>query len=587
MEGFLLKKGRNSTFGRKSWKKRWFILEDQKLSYFDDFSVETGLPTSPEKGSVDLTGAEVTSIPDEAATFSFVIKLAQESPFYLQAPDARTLSMWIKAISTAARGKIEKPVIDLPSSYSLLGLDINSHLTSADVNRAYRKKALKSHPDKGGDIAVFEKIQEAFDAVTAHLEENEAAKLFENRRFEAVIQKGGQGVGLGMIVVEDVAKNTIKVKDVLPGIIIKSLTAGASGSIKKDDVLVKVGNDDVTHMPLSRVIQKLNDFRVPVNSTIKLTLVRKMRKDGSPILDDDSGVSRTSVDTPDSQSINRRASASNNSGLDGGGHNHYDTPMSNTAVSSPDYSTPGSRQPRSFVGSAEHTALVSENEKLKLQLDQSVQLLRKEQRDREVLHQNYIEQAALLAQRNRYIELLEVQLEQSYIFGSISSDQMVQSLKDMMAVSSVVQAHKPLPLSKQTDEFLVENGLSADDAERSIFRMSQRSAIAATAAVDKSGMMVKKWQLAGDSILDKLNQFENSIRNFESEIFATGKNEELAKYQPPVVNNISKQQMVRSPSRRVPATGSENNVLMRQSSSSGPGVIERQPSSMSSNNARR
>jgi hypothetical protein len=261
--------------------------------------------------------------------------------------------------------------------------------------------------------------------------------------------------------------------------------------------------------------------------------------------------------------------------------------MSNTAVSSPDYSTPGSRQPRSFVGSAEHTALVSENEKLKLQLDQSVQLLRKEQRDREVLHQNYIEQAALLAQRNRYIELLEVQLEQSYIFGSISSDQMVQSLKDMMAVSSVVQAHKPLPLSKQTDEFLVENGLSADDAERSIFRMSQRSAIAATAAVDKSGMMVKKWQLAGDSILDKLNQFENSIRNFESEIFATGKNEELAKYQPPVVNNNSKQQMVRSPSRRVPATGSENNVLMRQSSSSGPGVIERQPSSMSSNNARR
>ena len=33
MEGFLLKKARGeSGFGRRNWKRRWFILEDQRCA---------------------------------------------------------------------------------------------------------------------------------------------------------------------------------------------------------------------------------------------------------------------------------------------------------------------------------------------------------------------------------------------------------------------------------------------------------------------------------------------------------------------------------------------------------------------------
>jgi hypothetical protein len=61
MEGFLLKKARGeSGFGRRNWKRRWFVLEDQRfaeaachsshfhnyhifsLKYFEDFNLRSG-----------------------------------------------------------------------------------------------------------------------------------------------------------------------------------------------------------------------------------------------------------------------------------------------------------------------------------------------------------------------------------------------------------------------------------------------------------------------------------------------------------------------------------------------------------------
>lgn len=60
--------------------------------------------------------------------------------------------VWIQEINKAARGEslIEKP--DYPALYELLGLDINDQPDAAEINRAYRKKALRCHPDKGGDM---------------------------------------------------------------------------------------------------------------------------------------------------------------------------------------------------------------------------------------------------------------------------------------------------------------------------------------------------------------------------------------------------------------------------------------------------
>ena len=48
--------------------------------------------------------------------------------------------------------------------YEILGVSKNS--SPEDIKTAYRKLAMKHHPDRGGDEAEFKKINEAYDAIT-------------------------------------------------------------------------------------------------------------------------------------------------------------------------------------------------------------------------------------------------------------------------------------------------------------------------------------------------------------------------------------------------------------------------------------
>jgi len=49
--------------------------------------------------------------------------------------------------------------------YKTLGLD--STATAEEVKQAYRKLAMKHHPDRGGDEAKFKQIKEAYEAITS------------------------------------------------------------------------------------------------------------------------------------------------------------------------------------------------------------------------------------------------------------------------------------------------------------------------------------------------------------------------------------------------------------------------------------
>ncbi len=61
--------------------------------------------------------------------------------------------VWIKEISAAARGENLHTEINYGELYELLGLSEEDEPSVSDISRAYRRAALKAHPDKGGNMA--------------------------------------------------------------------------------------------------------------------------------------------------------------------------------------------------------------------------------------------------------------------------------------------------------------------------------------------------------------------------------------------------------------------------------------------------
>lgn len=281
MEGFLEKKGGtgDSTFGRRNWKKRWFILDGHILSYFESFDQHLGRPVN-KKGEVDVEGCVTKVINHRERNFVFSVS-AGEIDFYLCAESERDMKLWLNTLDVACTGLPRG--INFQEYYDLLGLREEDCPTVAAISKAYRRAALSAHPDKGGDIALFKRVKEAFNVLTAKLEEEEFDKLHDVIRFEAIIQKGGKGIGFGMIVVEEPKAGYIYLKEVLPTMRLQLLSEKADRELKKGDKLVKVGEDDVSTWPLTRLVQRLNDFRVPVGTDVHMEFTRRVLKPGAQL----------------------------------------------------------------------------------------------------------------------------------------------------------------------------------------------------------------------------------------------------------------------------------------------------------------
>jgi len=60
------------------------------------------------------------------------------------------------------------------SAWSLLGLEQGATLT--ELKRAFRARALETHPDRGGDAAQFRAVQRAYERLVAQLERKKPAR---------------------------------------------------------------------------------------------------------------------------------------------------------------------------------------------------------------------------------------------------------------------------------------------------------------------------------------------------------------------------------------------------------------------------
>jgi len=83
-----------------------------------------------------------------------------------------------------------KKDIDNTKYYKLLG--VTNKATPDEIKKAFRKKALKEHPDKGGDPEAFKEITVAYEVLS-----NAEKRDLYDKYGEDGVNDGGMGGGGG------------------------------------------------------------------------------------------------------------------------------------------------------------------------------------------------------------------------------------------------------------------------------------------------------------------------------------------------------------------------------------------------------
>ena len=81
--------------------------------------------------------------------------------------------------------------VDTNKYYEILGVPKTA--TPDEVKKAFRKAALKNHPDRGGDTEKFQELQQAAEVLT-----DEKKRTIYDKYGEEGLKEGGGGGGQGM-----------------------------------------------------------------------------------------------------------------------------------------------------------------------------------------------------------------------------------------------------------------------------------------------------------------------------------------------------------------------------------------------------
>ena len=188
MEGFLEKKGSGgSVVGRTNWLKRWFVLDGSHLTYFEEFDPVQNKPKK-QKGSLSVRGAKIEQVvKHHTREYCFGITRENGSLLMVSAETKDDRLLWMEALDKASKMTHDSPLpgyVDITKYYEMLGLPTEPAPSAKDVKKAYRKKCLTAHPDKGGDPELFDQINQAYEFLLSHLDYAEKAALYARVEFK-------------------------------------------------------------------------------------------------------------------------------------------------------------------------------------------------------------------------------------------------------------------------------------------------------------------------------------------------------------------------------------------------------------------
>ncbi|GMH66007.1 hypothetical protein TrST_g10180 [Triparma strigata] len=282
MEGFLFKKARGeSTFGRHNWKLRWFILDSTNLSYYEKFDVKGNKPKDV-KGIYPTDGCTVKEVNHPEFKHAFLIEHPKRNPLMVAAETDNLKSLWMKAIKESSKlSPGEVPGREKPEKY-MEALGINDRqrsltkMSDEELESAFKFKSLQSDPLHGGDQESFDRVHEAYTMLIQLKKHREEDKKHILVHYSGDIKKGPPGEGFGMVVnVDD--RHNIFVKKVLPCISLSNPTHNAQGEVRVGDEILGIDGESTAGWSLARLVQRLNDFRVPVGTTINIMFQRRIK----------------------------------------------------------------------------------------------------------------------------------------------------------------------------------------------------------------------------------------------------------------------------------------------------------------------
>ena len=185
---------------------------------------------------------------------------------------------WLDHLSTASH---EQAILqDIEPYYNTLGCKVGD--PHKVVKRAYRKLALRNHPDKGGDKLVFQAVTEAYEVLCTLSEEEEKkkedAEKFKVTFLDCEVQKGPPGVGLGLHIGSKFIGQANEEVCMVLGL---QGLAEAKGELQEGDIIRKVAGHNLLTLNFDDIVALLAE--VQVGEAVILHVERKVRRGTVPI----------------------------------------------------------------------------------------------------------------------------------------------------------------------------------------------------------------------------------------------------------------------------------------------------------------
>ena len=251
---------------RRKWQQRYFVLRGAFIYAYEN--AVTFRQATASGGQLGLLGVfpvkdSTTQIVDHRTKLHcFEVLHEERRGAMFCALNEEDKYHWIRAIAAASLGPVNAPVT-VAQYYHTLGLgeryDASLDKSSGsvdppdlnDIKRAYRKAALRSHPDKGGNMDLFKAVTEAYEVLQAVLEtENEEAEHFDE--VQVTIERDGLGLGIGMQ-----QKGTPPLIRVIVDEIIADGPADRGGQLQCQDILVEVNGAGVRGLTFEAICEHL------------------------------------------------------------------------------------------------------------------------------------------------------------------------------------------------------------------------------------------------------------------------------------------------------------------------------------------